>query len=274
MAGWWRRSRSSDDQDRVDASSAATAALLARRLPLWNHFLPDDRDLLAALVEQFVEARRWEAANGFTVTSEMQVLIAAQACQLLLGFRDELAAGTDPFDGVSSVIVHPSTLVVTGEHAAGAGGLVSDSPRPLLGEAHLRGPVMLSWQAVASDLAHPLRRRNVVVHEFAHQLDMLDGIVDGMPPLPDEAARLRWTDVCGRLHRAVRAGRGPELLDPYAGTDPVEFFAVASELMFTRPDLLRADIPDLYEVLVGFYRHDLAELVQPGGPPDGQISNR
>jgi Mlc titration factor MtfA (ptsG expression regulator) len=120
----------------------------------------------------------------------------------------------------------------------------------------------------------------VVVHEFAHQLDMLDGVADGIPPLPDDAARRRWTEVCGRHHRAVRAGRGHPLLDPYAGTDLVEFFAVASELLFTAPDVLRDELPDLYEVLAGFYRIDLAHLVAPipsprrGDPGDAQISNR
>lgn len=225
--------------------------LLTREFEHWRTLSADELERMRMLVAHFVDDTHWEAAQGFTLTEEIRVLIAAQASMLLLGLE------LDEFPLVSSVIVHPSTVVQRGEHVT-SGGLRSSSPQMLLGQAHYRGPVLLSWSATRRGAKFPQRGENVVYHEFAHQLDMIDGITDGTPPLDDEAARERWVEVCTKAYDAVRADRS-EVLRPYAGTNPAEFFAVATEVFFNRPDALRTHEPALYTELAAFYQQDPAE---------------
>ena len=229
--------------------------LLDREFEHWNTLSPDELDRMRMLVARFVSDTRWEAANGFTLTEEIQVLIAAQASMLLLGLD------LDSFPLMSSVIVHPSTVVQRGDRATG-GGLHSSGPQMLAGQAHYRGPVLLSWSATRRGAKFPQRGENVVYHEFAHQLDMIDGVTDGTPPLDDEAARERWVRVCTAAYDTVRADRS-EVLRPYAGTNPAEFFAVATEVFFNRPDALRTHEPELYAELAAFYRQDPAGRLTP-----------
>ena len=128
---------------------------------------------------------------------------------------------------------------------------------PISGQAHHRGPVLLSWSTAAFEARHPDRGANVVMHEFAHQLDMLDGVVDGTPPLDDPTDRARWIDICTAEFEALQRGE-PSVLREYAATDAGEFFAVATEVFFSIPVELAADKPDLYDVLRAFYRQDPA----------------
>jgi len=230
--------------------------VLQRRWPIWSQLDDDERARLETLVAVFVADKRWEGARGFELTDEVRVLVAAQACLLIL----ELDDGThDVYRGVGTIIVHPSTMVMPGVRSTDVPGVVAEGQHALDGEAHHhRGPVLVSWRAVRSDAHHPSRGHNVVLHEFAHKLDMLDGTVDGTPPGLDDDARRRWIRVCRREFRAVRAGTAGPLLRGYAATDPGEFFAVATEVFFSRPVELRADKPELYEVLAGFYRQDPA----------------
>lgn len=206
---------------------------------------------MEGLIQAFVFDIRWEAAKDFELTESMQVLIAAQACLLIL----ELDA--DSYRGVGSIIVHPSAVVLTGPRSTG-NGMVSSEPYRIDGQAHFGGPVIVSWDAVASDARHPIRGHNVVYHEFAHKLDMLDGTIDGTPPLVIGDARTRWIEVCGREYKAIRNGTSGGLLRDYGGTDPGEFFAVATEMFFSRPVELFSQKQDLYEVLADFYRQDPA----------------
>jgi hypothetical protein len=225
-------------------------ALLERNFDHWLGFAPEEIERMEGLVASFVHRMRWEAANGFELTESIKVLIAAQASVLLLGLD------LDDYDQVSSVIVHPSTVRLRGGYHVG-GSVRSSASQPLLGQAHYRGPVLLSWAAVQRGARFPEAGENVVYHEFAHQLDMLDGITDGTPPLDDKDARARWVEVCTAAYDAVRAERSP-VLRPYAGTNPAEFFAVATEMFFSRPADLRDHEPALYAELQGFYRQDPA----------------
>jgi MtfA peptidase len=148
---------------------------------------------------------------------------------------------------------------------------VVDPIVPLLGEAHLRGPVILTWDSVLRGSVHPEFGHNVVYHEFAHQLDMQDGRGDGTPPLASREQYARWVEVCTREYTALReriAQGEPTFLDPYAGTDESEFFAVATEHFFDQPEAMRARHPELYQVLRDFYRQDpaLHEANATGGP--------
>ncbi|MDP1821217.1 MAG: zinc-dependent peptidase [Acidimicrobiales bacterium] len=229
--------------------------LLRRRWALWPALTDDERQRLEPLVQVFIADKRWEGSRRFAVTEEMQVLIAAQACLLVLEMDH------DPYHGIGTIIVHPSTIVLHGPRATGTAGVMADGPYPILGQAHHRGPVLISWDAAVAGARHPERGHNIVFHEFAHKLDMLDGTVDGTPPLSDTATLQRWVDVCTREYHALRAGLGGPLLSDYAATNPGEFFAVATEVFFTRPVELREDKPMLYGVLAAFYRQEPAARV-------------
>jgi len=226
--------------------------LLARRWELWSSLRPDERERLEPSIQVFIADKRWEASRRFVITDEMKVLIAAQACLLVLELDDHHYAG------VGTIIVHPSTITLRGERPTDMAGVWEDGPYSILGQAHHRGPVLLAWDAVAVGARHPRRGHNVVFHEFAHKLDMLDGTVDGTPPHADRETLDRWVAVCTRVYRALRAGQGGPLLGDYAASNPGEFFAVATEVFFTLPVELRLDVPELYSVLAAFYRQDPA----------------
>ena len=226
-------------------------AVLAREFGHWQ--MLDDAELarMETLVATFLHDTRWEAANGFELTDDHRLVIAAQASMLLLGLD------LDGYPHLTSVIVHPSTVRLHGDRPVG-GGLHSSGTQTLAGQAHYRGPVVLSWAAVRRGARFPAGGQNVVYHEFAHQLDMLDGIIDGTPPLgDDEAARTRWIEVCTAAYDTVRADGSP-VLRPYAGTNPAEFFAVATEMFFNRPLEVREHEPALYDELRHFFRQDPA----------------
>lgn len=204
------------------------------------------------LIRLLLVDKRWEAARGFELTEEIKLLISAEAALLILSLE------YDYYRPVSSIIVHPTTAVIRGPKSSGIRGVVTDAPMPVLGEAIQNGPVLIAWDAARREARHPERGHNVVYHEFAHKLDMAGGGIDGTPPLPDRTLRRRWVEVCTREYEAVRQGRSGHLLDPYAGINPGEFFAVATEVFFDRPMDMEHSKPDLYGVLRGFYRQDPA----------------
>lgn len=229
-------------------------ATLTRRFAHFSHLDDDGQDLLGEYAGELVRSKHWEAANGFSLDDEMRLLIAAQAALLVLGLS------MDHYREVGAIIVHPTTVVLRGEHGSPVEGLMSDEPTPVLGEAADRGPLLVAWDAVSEDLHHPWCGHNVVFHEFAHKIDMLDELVDGTPPMP--AALLgRWTEVCGREYESVQHG-DDELLDDYAGVNEAEFFAVATEAFFDLPDEMARLKPDLYDVFSAFYRQDPASRAQ------------
>jgi Mlc titration factor MtfA (ptsG expression regulator) len=232
--------------------------LLAGRLGHWNHLDDRERARLETLALDLIATTSWEPAKDFALTDEIMVLISAQAALLLLGLPD------DSYRGVSSIVVHPTTLVLTGPHSQ-VEGLVSDGPMPILGQAVYNGPIVIAWDTVLDDARHPGRGHNVVFHEFAHKLDMLDGTVDGTPPLATREQLTRWVEVCTRVYEQVVVGEAGRTLRSYAGVNPGEFFAVATETFFDDPLGLRAEHPDHYGVLADFYRQDPAKRLESVG---------
>ena len=218
----------------------------------WPYLDDADRARLTRDVEVLLATKGWEAAHGFTLTDAMCTVIAAQAALMLLGLEG------DVFRHVRAVIVHPTTMTVTAPYPGPAPGLMTEEPVDLVGVAHeYRGPILLAWDAVRHDIRHPGRGSNVVIHEFAHKLDMLDGAVDGAPPLAG-VARQRWAAVCTSEYKALRAGSGDPLLRDYAATSPGEFFAVCTEVFFARPSELAETKPALYGVFSGYFGQDPA----------------
>lgn len=229
--------------------------LLARRMHHWNLLADDERDLLEEIALELIAEKSWEAARGFDLTDEIMVMISSQAALIALGLP------ADCYRGVQAIVVHPTTLVLTGPRQT-IPGVVSDGPMPILGQASFNGPVLIAWDTVVHEARHPGNGHNVVFHEFAHKLDMLDGTVDGTPPLASAEEHDRWVAVCTRVYRQVVRGRAGASLRAYAGVNPGEFFAVATEVFFDDPLGLRAEHADLYDVLAGFYRQDPAARVR------------
>ena len=227
---------------------------LIRRMPLYLRLSPEDRRELEGHVQVFLAEKRFEGCGGFRLTDEVRVVVAALACLLLL-HRE-----TGYFPGLSSVVVYPTSFIVDLQHVDAA-GIVTDETGPLVGESWDTGCVVLAWDEVLQSAATPGDGYNVVIHEFAHQLDAEDGITDGAPSLPDRARYRSWSRVFSREYARLRqmlqeGGRGA--LDEYGASDPAEFFAVVTEHFFETPQLLRDEHPDLYGELRQYYRQDPA----------------
>jgi len=203
----------------------------------------------------FVSEKYWEGCGGLVLTDEIRVTIAAQAALLLLGMKH------DCFHNVRSILVYPTGYLAP-EISVGPDGVVSEGYDDRDGEAWHHGSVVLGWDAVIVDGRDFRDGRNVVLHEFAHQLDFINGVTEGTPfPGASEKNR-RWQHVMdAELRRLIReTERGmPTLLDPYGTADPAEFFAVATECYFEKPLQMRRRHPLLYDVLCDFFGQDTAE---------------
>lgn len=245
---------------RTDPFPDAWRAIVEKRFAPWRHLDEESRQRLLELTAELIARKTWEAAQGFALTDEMRVTIAAHAALLILGLDHS------SYRGVHSIIVHPTTVVLTGERPAFATGLATEDPLPVIGQAQLYGPVVIVWDAASSQARHPERGHNVIYHEFAHKLDMLDGSSDGTPPLASAEEQEQWRAVLTSEYELLAAGEGGHLLDRYGAVNPGEFFAVATEVFFDRPVELRNHKPDLYEALRSFYRQDPAGRAD-GAPP-------
>ena len=220
-----------------------------------------ERAELRALMQVFLEEKHWEGCGGLELTDEIRITIAAQACLLLLGLPHNY------YRNVESILVYPST-VVPPERRPGFFERVNgpvDAPVPIMGQAFSQGPVILVWDAVLHGARHPEQGHNVVYHEFAHKLDMLDGgAADGTPPLATRDQLAEWVAVCSREFLRLRslAEKGHKtFLDAYGAKNEAEFFAVATEEFFDRPLALKEHAPDLYHVLSAYYRQEPAKRV-------------
>jgi len=220
---------------------------------VWRVLDDDERGVLEARSDWLLRHKHWEAAHGFALDDEITVTVAAQAALLILGL------GVEAYREVSAIIVYPGAMQSRGVYAGPVPGTVTDGVVPLLGQAHdRRGPVLLAWDQARDASRHPGRGQNVVYHEFAHKLDMLDHVIDGTPPLPRRGDVARWVEVCTEAYDALRAGVERPPLQPYGATDPGEFFAVATEAFFDVPTALEEHEPRLYEVMRDFYQQDPA----------------
>lgn len=218
-------------------------------LPFHATLEPEERTRLLEIARVFDAETRWEGCGGLELTPAMRVTIAAQAAFLLLGLEDRY------FSEVESVFVYPSTYIRPGHVRA-----TEEDIRALLGEAWLRGPVVLAWDSARGGALHPHDGRNLVLHEFAHKLDMEDGFIDGTPPIARNAYP-RWREVFTREFERLRedAGKGRRtVLDPYGATNPGEFFAVATETFFEQGQRLRKEHPELYTLMREYYQQDPA----------------
>ncbi len=224
--------------------------LLRRRVPLVARLPAAQQLRLKGLMQVFLAEKPILGCRGLVVSDEMRVTIAALACLPLLG------AARGVYPDLRQVLLYPGAFVVN-RPVNEPGGVLSDQRRVLAGESWSQGQVLLAWDEVQRGAATPGDGHNVVIHEFAHQLDQANGPANGAPALPDAAAYRRWSTVMQNEFDALRwqLGQGETpLIDAYGATDPAEFFAVVSELFFERPQDLAAAHPALYAELSGYYR--------------------
>jgi Mlc titration factor MtfA (ptsG expression regulator) len=242
----------------------AHLAVLERNVKHYGWLEPDSQQQLRDLVQVFIADKTWEGCGGLELTDEIKVTIAGHACLLVLALPHRL------YKDVDSILVYPSTVLRPAQQAGiftRPHAVIASGPIALLGEAHARGPVVLAWDRVLRDGEHPRDGHNVVYHEFAHTLDMLDSHADGTPPLATHEEIARWQQVCERAYLELRdrAERGmPTFIDEYGATNEAEFFAVATEHFFEQPRALQREEPELYDVLRAFYRQD-PEAREPRG---------
>jgi len=236
-------------------------ALVAEHLAVWPLLDADEQQHLLRDIDQLLASKTWEAARGFALDDTVRVVIAAQAALLTLGLS------LDHYRGVSGIIVHPTTLHTRGERPGPSAGTVSADRLAVVGLAQGgRGPVVLAWDQALAGAHRSEPGANVVLHEFAHKLDMLDGVVDGTPVLAREL-RADWVRVCSEVYDDLVAGVPRPPLRWYGATNPGEFFSVATELFFDQPRELQGLEPALYDVLLRFYGQDpAARESQPSDP--------
>lgn len=218
------------------------------RLPCLDFLAADDRRRLREMAREFIAAKEWSGAGELALTPDIQLSIALQACLPVLNL------GLDWYRGWVGIVVYHGDFVIP-RQVVDEAGVVHEYDDEVLGEAWEGGPVLVSWFDDPADAGGA----SMVIHEFAHKLDMSNGEVDGLPALHEGMSRRDWIaafepayeDFC----RRVDAGEDTAL-DPYAAEHPGEFFAVMSEAFFETPPLLKSEYPAVYEQLRRFYRQD------------------
>ncbi|MGQ7847152.1 M90 family metallopeptidase [Granulosicoccus sp. 3-233] len=220
----------------------------AARLPVLDRLSSRQRLSLYELATLFLHAKRFSGAGGLVLSDSMRQSISLQACLPILNL------GLDWYDGWSDIIVYPDAF--TRESSiVDEFGVTHSGSRHLSGEAWLRGPVVLSWRD--AEQAGHVDGHNVVIHEFVHKLDMMNGLANGFPPLQRDMSPGNWSQLMNEAFEDFQL-HPKQGLDRYGATDPAEFFAVLSEVFFETPDNLIAAYPELYSLMTQFYLQDTA----------------
>jgi Mlc titration factor MtfA (ptsG expression regulator) len=246
---WWTRRRHQNLRRRP--FPRAWARTLQRRVPLVQRLPWPLRRRLLGMIQVFIADKPFIGCAGLEVDDEMRVTIAAQACLLLLG-QD----GDACYPRLRQVLLYPEAFVVPRRQVL-PGGVISEQPQALAGESWSQGQVILAWSEVCAGAADPDDGRNVVLHEFAHQIDQDGGEADGQPWRADAASRKRFAAVMDAAFARQQQAPLP-LIDAYGASAPAEFFAVATEAFFERPQALADEAPQVYAELARLYRLDPA----------------
>jgi len=232
--------------------------------PSWLDFLKTDRSFLlnlddeekrklCNLIKVFSYEKNWEGCQGIQITDEMKAVISMNACLLILRLDISL------YDHISTILVYPEEYF-SEKRAVSTDGRFHNDNIGRIGEAWFRGPVVLSWSDVIRKHRNPHERVNVVIHEFAHQLDMSGGgNVDGTPRLKSKESYKQWRDIMSfefERHKYKTETGGSTFLDSYAATNPAEFFAVSVESFFERPMDMKQRHGQLYKLLCSYFNQD------------------
>jgi Mlc titration factor MtfA (ptsG expression regulator) len=217
-----------------------------RQVPLLDHLSAEERTRLRDLAIVFLHKKSFVGAQDLEVSEDMQLRIALQACLPILYL------GIDWYSGWSTIIVYPAGFAPKRE-VVDEFGLVHSVEHEVIGEAWQRGPVILSWEDTEN--AGTLDGHNVVIHEFVHKLDMLNGAADGFPPQHERAHARVWSDIFAAAYADFQENPKPGL-NRYGATAPAEFLAVLSEVFFENPGLLNSTYPEVYQALSVFFKQD------------------
>jgi MtfA peptidase len=241
----------------------AWVEIVERNVPYCRYLSPAEREEMRGHVQIFLAEKRFEGHGGLEITDEIRVTVAAQACLLLL-HRE-----TDYYPELTSILVYPHEYVAKTVHRL-SGGASLEEWETRLGESWARGEIVLSWDDVLRGAADVHDGLNVVLHEFAHQLDNESVRGDGAPKLPRRSMYVAWARALGREYAQLIEDvhhRRPTVLRAYGTKNPAEFFAVAVEAFFEQSIALRERHPELYEQLAGFFRQDPAARFADLTPP-------
>ena len=226
--------------------------LTLARLPFVARLAEDDLTELRRLCSLFLDRKEFHGVGGLEVTDDMALVIAAQACLPVLRL------GLGYYDGFVTIVVHPAGVVAP-RSIMDEDGIVHEYDDEISGEAMSNGPLMLAWSDVQDGTELLDAVFNVVIHEFVHVIDACTGDIDGVPPLPDRAARERWIAVIDAEYRQFcqDVDDGYEtVVDPYGAEAVEEYFAVAVEAFFIDPVGFQAESPALYELFADYFRQD------------------
>jgi hypothetical protein len=236
---------------------AAWEDILRRNMGHYRLLDDTERARLRSLIQVFIAEKRWEGAGGLALNDEIRVTISAHACLLLLGLPHNY------YRNVETIIVYPSAVVAPPRKPGFFEVVLEpvEADYPIDGEAFRQGPVIIVWDAALQGGRDAESGHNVIYHEFAHKLDMLDGSADGTPPLKDRAKYRNWIKTFSREYLRLRhdAENGRKtFLDTYGATNEAEFFAVATEQFIEQPLIMIENAPDLYATLREYYGQDPA----------------
>ena len=254
LLGWWRKRLAPAPLPDTLWHEVVAA------LPFLATLSEEDLARLRDLTERFLAEKEFTTAGGLELSNGMCASIATQGCLPILNL------GLEYYRDWVGIVVYPDEFIIP-RSTEDEFGVVHEYQELASGEAWAGGPLLISWR----DAQMAGAGYNVVIHEFAHKLDMMNGEANGIPPLPPDVARADWQEIllasydnfCALVDRA-EAGAEETVFDPYAAENPAEFFAVMSEAFFETPDLLQAEYPALYARLAGFYRQDpAARLASP-----------
>ncbi|AIE75120.1 MULTISPECIES: zinc-dependent peptidase [unclassified Synechocystis] len=226
-------------------------AILGDRLPFYSQFSPQQRQKLEAKIQLFLQQKQFIGCNDFVLTDEVRLVIAAQACYLAL----EL--GSNPYPRLDTILVYPDAFQVR-QITSPDGYVVEEEDTIRAGESWDRaGQLILAWGTIAWDLERWQDGHNVIFHEFAHQLDMGDGAMNGVPKLSRNNDYQRWRSVFTEEYQQLLSqleNNLPTVIDPYGATNPCEFFAVVTETFFEKGQELQRNHGQLYQLLQKYYR--------------------
>ncbi len=245
----WRRRR-----HLTQPFPAAWEETLLRDVNFYKQLTSSERESLCRHIRVFLAEKNFEGCDGLTITDRIRVVVAAYACLLVLNIKSDI------YPLLGSILIYPTSFAVQ-VSAADESGIVTEAREERLGESWEAGTVVLSWDSILEVIEGRHRGLNVILHEFAHQLDAEDGITDGAPLCHLHDRYRDWAEVCSatyiEMRNKQRRGR-PLVLDRYGASSPAEFFAVATETFFEQPNRLKAHHADLYAELEALYRQDPA----------------
>lgn len=231
--------------------------MIEKNVPLYQHLPKELQKQLEGHVMVFLEEKEFEGCKGLEITDEMRVTIAAQACMLLLNREPTY------YPKLDTILVYPKEYIAQSIVRVG-NQFVHEQESARLGESWLNGSVILAWNHVKNQAGDFRDGHNLVLHEFAHQLDQEDGTGDGTPILEQHSQYMTWSRVLGHDYKELCeeiAQHKPDVIDDYGATNPAEFFAVATEAFFEKPQQLQEKHPQLYHELAKYYKLDPVEWV-------------